>query len=237
MRSPARLATLACCLLLAAGPAALPARAASDPLEAVNRHVHGFNQAMRSWVLDPAAAAYMSATTPGFRAGVANALGNLGEPVSAISSLAAGEFRLAANAAIRFGINTTLGMGGVHDRAGEMGYARRPFAPADTLCAWGVPSGPFMVLPLLGPSTLRDAGATFASHAALAQAFGAEAVLGWRAGDVFVGYAPFHQEMRRLDEEALDGYALHRSAFLQRRARACPQDQPFEEEEEAAARP
>lgn len=212
---------LAATVLLLAAP---PARAENDPLEPVNRRVHGFNQVLRGWVLDPAASAWMSATSPGFRAGVSNALDNLGEPISAAAGLAAGEFRLATNALIRFGLNTTVGLGGVRDRAADWGYHRRPFAVADTLCSWGVPSGPFLVLPMLGPSTLRDAGATFATHVALSGTFGSEAVVSWRASDLFVGYAPFHEEFRRIDADALDSYAVHRSAFLQRRAFACATD-------------
>jgi len=219
---------LLCGFMLGAG--ALPTRASPDPVEGVNRRIHGFNSLVRAHVLDPAAAAYMAATSAEFRAGVANALGNLGEPVSAASGLVAGEFALAANAAIRFGINTTLGLGGVRDRAREMGYPRRPFSPGDALCAWGVPSGPFVVLPLLGPSTLRDATAALAANAALAQALGSEALLGWHAAEAFAGYAPLHEELRRVEDQALDAYALHRSAFLQRRARTCPQDAEVAEE-------
>ncbi|WP_198378603.1 MlaA family lipoprotein [Neoroseomonas rubea] len=229
MRARNLLPLLAATAMLLAAP---PARANGDPLESVNRRVHGFNQVVRGWVLDPAAAAWMATTTPGFRAGVANALGNLGEPVSAAASLAAGEFRLAANAVVRFGVNTTVGLGGVRDRAADWGYQRRPFALADALCSWGVPSGPFLVLPVLGPSTLRDAGATFATHAALSNTFGSEAVFSWRASDLFVGYAPFAEEVRRIDAEALDSYAVHRSAYLQRRAFACPTDRMEEVAEE-----
>lgn len=220
-------------LALAAGPAA----AASDPLEPVNRRTHALNQMLQAHVLGPAAEAFVAATSPGFRAGLANAFANLGEPVSAISSLAAGDLARAANAAMRFGINTTLGFGGIDDAAATLGFPRRPFALADALCSWGVSSGPYLVLPLLGPSTARDAGAMAATGMALSQAVGTEAVLGWRAGELFVGYAGFHAELRRIDEQALDSYAVHRSAYLQRRAVACPADRAAATQEAEADTP
>ena len=230
MQSPTRLLTLAAAVLAASLPAG-PAIAAADPLEPVNRRIHALNQQLQAWVLGPAAELWLSSTSPGFRAGVANALGNLGEPVSAVSSVAAGDLERAANAALRFGINTTLGIGGIEDAAAGLGFPRRPLAVADAVCGWGVPSGPFVVLPLLGPSTLRDAGATAVTGVALSQLVGPEAFLGWRAGDLFTGYAVVHHDLRRIEDEALDSYAVHRSAYLQRRAAACPADRRDEEED------
>jgi phospholipid-binding lipoprotein MlaA len=218
-------------ILLMALAVAMPARAAPDPLEGVNRRIHAFNQVFQARVLGPAVETYVAATSPGFRSGLSNALANLGEPVSALSSVAAGDLARAANAALRFGINTTLGLGGVHDAAATLGFPRQPFAPADAACSWGVPSGPYLVLPVLGPSTLRDATAMVATSAALSQAVGAEAFLGWRSGELFVGYAAIHEALQRIDATALDSYAVHRSAFLQRRAAVCPGDSTGDAEE------
>jgi phospholipid-binding lipoprotein MlaA len=212
---------------------AAPAAAAGDPLEPLNRRIHALNQGLQARLLGPAAELYIASTSPGFRAGLSNALGNLGEPVSAVTSLAVGEFGRAANAALRFGINTTLGLGGINDAATPLGFPPRPLPPADVACRWGVPSGPYLVLPLLGPSTLRDAGAVAATGAALSQLVGPEVFLPWRAGDLFTGYAGIHAELRRIEAEALDSYALHRSAYLQRRAAACAVDRAALEEAEA----
>jgi phospholipid-binding lipoprotein MlaA len=209
--------------LLVAGLAA-PAQAAPDPLEPVNRRVHALNRLLQSHLLGPVAAAYVAHTPPGVREGVANAVANLGEPVTAISSIAAGDVPRAANAALRFGINTTLGLGGVNDAAAALGFPRRPMTTADAVCGWGVPSGPYLVLPLLGPSTLRDAGTMVATSAALSQAVGTELFLGWRGTDLFTSYAAFHEELQQVEAQALDSYAVHRSAFLQRRAAVCPAD-------------
>ncbi len=221
-----KLHSLAACaaLLLAAVGQSAPAWAANDPLEGVNRRIHAFNQVTRARVLGPLAEFYVSNVPAEVRHGLGNALANLNEPVTALSGLAAGELGLAANAAARFGINSTLGLAGVRDRAAEMGYPRRTFGLADAACRWGMPSGPYLVLPLLGPSTLRDAGALAATSAALSQALGSDVYLTWRTGEAFVGYAELHPELERTDALSLDPYAVHRSAYLQRRATICPTD-------------
>ena len=224
-------------IVLALGLAA-PAQAAPDPLEPVNRRMHALNRLLQAHVLGPVAEAYVEYTPPGVRDGVANALANLGEPITAISSIVAGDLPRAGNAALRFGINTTLGLGGVADAAASLGFPRRPMATADVVCGWGVPSGPYLVLPVIGPSTLRDAGAMVATSAALSQLVGPEAFLSWRSGDLFTTYAAFHAELQQIDAQALDSYAVHRSAFLQRRAAACPVDRlaMTEDDDEPPAR-
>ncbi len=219
---------LAAALLLA--PVA--AQAAGDPLEPVNRQVHGFNLLAQRHVLGPAASAYLAWTPAPVREGIGNAVANLGEPVTAASALLAGEPRMAAKAALRFGINTTLGLGGVRDAAAEMGYRRASLGLADALCRWGVPAGPYLVLPLFGPSTLRDAGGLLATSLALSQVVGADALLAWSAGAGFVDYAAWHPDLDRLERGALDGYAALRSIHRQRRAAACANDPQIDEEEE-----
>lgn len=221
-------------LLLAAALLAVPAgaRAASDPLEAVNRHVHDFNLLAHRYVLAPVAASYNAWTPAPVRAGISNAMANLGEPVTAASALLAGDARAAGKSAIRFGINTTLGLGGVRDAAAPMGYPAAPMRLGDALCRWGVPSGPYLVLPLLGPSTLRDAGGRVATSVALAPVVSAEAVVGWTAGSAFLDYADVHPELDRLEREALDSYATLRSVHLQRRAAACATDMAAIDEED-----
>lgn len=229
-----RRAALAAALLLAP-PAALPALAqeSGDPLEAVNRRVHGFNLLAQRHVLGPAASAYVAWTPATVREGIGNAIANLGEPVTAASALLAGEPRMAAKAVVRFGINTTLGIGGVRDAAAELGYRRASLGLGDALCRWGVPAGPYVVLPLFGPSTLRDAGGMLATSLTLSQVVGADAVAAWSAAAGFVDYAAWHPELDRLERGALDGYATLRSIHRQRRAATCPIDpQPGEEEED-----
>lgn len=212
----------ACTLLVAASPAL--ASPAADPLENVNRRIHAFNRGLQAHVLGPLVELYQSATTPEIRRSVGNAVANLGEPIVAASGLAGGQVEIALNAVARFGINTTLGIAGVHDRAAEMGYPQRSYGLGDALCGWGVPSGPFLMLPVFGPSTLRDAGAWFATSAALSQAVGPDLVTGWSTSNAFVGYERAHRELNQLDAQALDPYAVYRSVHLARRAAACEVD-------------
>ena len=161
-------------IALSVGLAAPPAQAAPDPLEPVNRRIHAMNQLLQTHVLGPAADAYVAYTPPGVRQGVSNVFANLGEPITAVSAIVAGDLPRAGNAALRFGINSTIGLGGATDAATPLGFARRPMAPADAVCSWGVASGPYLVLPLLGPSTLRDASTMVATGTALSHAVGPE---------------------------------------------------------------
>jgi phospholipid-binding lipoprotein MlaA len=158
------------------------------------------------------------------RAGIGRAVTNLGEPLTALSGVAAGDLGVAGHALARFGINTTLGLGGWRDAAAARGWEARRMTPGDAACAWGLPSGPFVMLPLLGPSTLRDATAGLAGSVALAQGVGALPVAGMQASEAFLGYERVEPALRAMEAEALDPYAMLRSAWLQRRAAACPQD-------------
>lgn len=214
------------CLLLILLLAAAQSVAAqsADPLEAVNRRVHSFNEVLRGRVLSPLAELYRSKKPDGMRQGIASALANLSEPITAASGLAAGDVYLAWNAMARFGINSTLGIAGIRDRAAEIGFPRRPLTVADAVCRWGVPSGPFLMLPLLGPSTLRDAAALAGSSAALSYVLGPEPTFAWSGADSFSGYAEMHAHLAQADTGSIDSYAVYRSAFLQRRGAACPVD-------------
>ena len=211
-------------LSLALTLAAAPALAAGDPLEAVNRQVHAFNLLAQRHLLGPMAQAYTAWTPAPVRHGVANALANLGEPVTAASAMLAGDLTLATQAATRFGINTALGYGGLRDAAAERGYPPIRMGVADALCRWGIPSGPYLVLPLLGPSTLRDAGATLATSLALSHALGTDTVLTWSAAAAWTEYAAQHPALDQATTQALDSYATWRSIYRQRRAGACGLD-------------
>jgi phospholipid-binding lipoprotein MlaA len=215
-----RLRVLLSVLLLAA----TPAHAADDPFEGANRQIHALNQTLHSHVFGPIASLYRTYTPPSIREGIGNAIANVAEPVTAVSAALAGEFAQAGNAAARFAINTTLGLGGVRDAAEAMGYPRAPMSIGGALCRWGVPSGPFLMLPILGPSTLRDATALAATSTALAQGIGGDAVLALGVTEQFQVYADLHPMIERVEVESLDPYATFRSAYLQRRATACPGD-------------
>jgi len=131
----------------------------SDPWEATNRQVQSFNDRVDAAVLKPIAQGYR-AVTPGWtRAGIGNVFSNLGEVSNFANALLQGKPDRAATALGRFVFNSTLGLYGWFDVMDGFGLSEQPEDFGQTLAVWGVPSGPYVVLPLLGPATVRD-GAT-----------------------------------------------------------------------------
>lgn len=148
---------LAAALLVgcATGPGADP----GDPLEPYNRVMTTFNERLDDVVLRPVATAYRDVAPRPVRTGVSNFFGNLGDAWSFVNSVLQLRGRDAYESLVRFNVNTVFGLGGVLDVAGEMGLPRRKQDFGLTLGRWGVPTGPYLVLPLLGPSTVRDTAA------------------------------------------------------------------------------
>jgi len=150
---------VALALLAAAGCAAdtsdQQANAAYDPGEGINRGIYGFNEAADHAVIGPVADAYAAALAPGFRDAIRNFLRNLATPVRVANQLLQGDVDGAGNEVGRFFINTatTLGLG---DPASNEGYEHEEEDFGQTLAVWGVGEGPYIMLPLLGPSNLRD---------------------------------------------------------------------------------
>ena len=145
-----------------AGCAAAPQTAAieegdNDPAEPVNRAVFDANMAADRAIMKPIAQAYQDYLPAEIRQSVHNASANLREPVVAANDLLQGRPARALNSAERFGINTTAGYAGVVDRAGQWNVPAHSADFGQTLAVWGVPEGPFVELPALGPSNLRDA--------------------------------------------------------------------------------
>lgn len=139
----------------ATGPNANP----RDPLEPFNRGVYKFNDVVDQAVLKPVATAYVKVTPSVVRTGVNNFFGNLGDVWSAVNSALQLHGQDAAESIMRFSFNTVFGLGGLLDIAGEAGIPRHKEDFGLTLARWGMPTGPYLVLPLLGPSDLRDTAA------------------------------------------------------------------------------
>lgn len=219
-----------------------------DPLEPVNRQVHRFNEGADRIVLRPAATFYREKVPPLVRTGVANFFGNLADGWSAVNSLL--QFRLQdfeENLA-RFHLNTMFGVFGIFDIASELNIDRHREDFGQTLGRWGIPAGPYMVLPLLGPSTLRDTIAMPVdrrydpvSH------INAEGV---RAATYTLRAVDRRSNLLRvgnvLEEAALDKYSFTRDAYLQRRRaevmdyeseREVPPSLPDESQEPPASAP
>ena len=136
----------------ATGPNANPA----DPFEPFNRGVHSFNDSVDKAVIKPVATVYRDVTPQPVRTGVSNFFGNLGDAWSFVNNLLQFRGLEAYESLVRFTTNTFFGLGGVLDIASEAGIERHKQDFGLTLGRWGVPTGPYVVLPLLGPSTVRD---------------------------------------------------------------------------------
>lgn len=128
----------------------------NDPYEGWNRDMFAFNEAVDKAVLEPAARGYRAATPGFFRTGVRNFLSNLNAPVVFVNDVLQVEPERAGTTFSRFAINTTLGIGGLFDVAGASGLERHSEDFGQTLAVWGVDSGPFLVMPIIGPSNPRD---------------------------------------------------------------------------------
>jgi phospholipid-binding lipoprotein MlaA len=190
-----------------------------DPFEPYNRKMMEFNEDVDALALKPAATAYRRVLPPVVRTGVSNFFANLGDAWSFVNSLL--QFRLqdAAENFMRVNVNTLFGLGGILDFASEMHIERHKEDFGQTLGRWGVPAGPYLVLPLLGPSTLRDASALPIDRNAHPVHF----VEPWntRYGLYVLQAVDARSNLLRassvLDEAALDKYSFTRDAHLQRR--------------------
>lgn len=139
-----------------AGGATAQAAAPADPWEAWNRKVFAFNEAIDEAVLKPAAQVYRDVVPSLVRRGVSNFFGNIGDLWSSANQLLQGKLQTSLEMGMRVAANTVFGIAGVLDPATEMGLVRRSEDFGQTLAVWGFGHGPYLVLPLLGPSTLRD---------------------------------------------------------------------------------
>jgi phospholipid-binding lipoprotein MlaA len=211
------------CLIIAglAGCAANPAKhpaSPHDPLQGFNRGVFKFNDALDRGVAKPVAKAYRAVTPQPVRTGIGNFIANLRMPLTLVNDLLQGKVRAAWSDTGRLLLNTTMGIGGLFDVATKAGIDHNDEDFGQTLGAWGVPAGPFLMIPFLGPSDMRDAPTrvadAFANPATYANV---EARWGYRALDL----VNTRYELLPLDatlDKAYDKYAFMRDAYLQNRA-------------------
>ena len=148
-RATALLALTAALVGCASGPK-------HDPLEPFNRGMTEFNDTVDSVVLKPVATVYQDVVPGMVRTGVSNFFANIGDAWSFVNNALQLRPEGTLNSAVRFTVNSFFGLGGLLDIAGEMGVDRYKQDFGLTLGRWGVPPGPYVVLPLLGPSTVRD---------------------------------------------------------------------------------
>jgi phospholipid-binding lipoprotein MlaA len=213
----------AAAVLLAAAAAGLGGCATGpnprDPFEPFNRKMMTFNEGVDAVALKPAATVYRQALPPMVRTGVSNFFGNLGDVWSSVNSLLQLHVQDAAENFMRFNVNTFFGLGGILDIASELHIERHKEDFGQTLGRWGTPSGPYLVLPLLGSSTVRDALALPIDRKGdpvnyVDSAGEGNSLYVLRAVDI---RSNLLRAGSVLDEAALDKYSFTRDAYLQRR--------------------
>lgn len=155
-----RIPLLLVLLIFLTGCASVPPeqRHPQDPLEPLNRTIFAFNEGVDRAVLKPVAQGYQRLPSP-VRTGVGNFFGNFNDVVTMINNTLQGKFHEASSDLARVMFNTSLGLGGVIDVASAMGLPKHREDFGQTLGYWGTPAGPYLMLPFLGPRTLRDAPA------------------------------------------------------------------------------
>lgn len=207
-----------------AGSSDVPTADSPDPLEGVNRVVHGFNKGLDRAVLRPVSDAYVTAVPQRGRGGISNVATNLMQPIYAANHLLQGDIEDAGTTVMRFGFNTLFGLGGLLDPASEAGMYDNPSDFGETMAVWGVGSGPYVELPLFGPSTVRDSfGLAVDIYAdPVPRALGADALpylVGVRIGDVLQERNELARVIEALYYESADSYSATRIAYLQNRAK------------------
>ena len=217
---PATLGLLALGLLAggcATSNGALPV--AHDPIEPVNRAVFAFNEKADAWVLKPVAQAYTRVVPDVLRMVVGNVIANVGDIWIAANQLLQGKPAEAASDLFRFTVNSTLGFAAIADLASPMGFEKHREDFGQTLGRWGLASGPYLVLPIFGPSSVRD-GLGFAVDIAAdpvrrtasegqSNNFSLTRIIDTRASLL--------STERLIDGAALDRYSFIRDGYLQRR--------------------
>lgn len=190
-----------------------------DPLEPINRSVYRFNEGVDRAVLIPVATVYRDTLPLMVRTGVSNFFGNLGDVWNLANNVMQLKLQNSAETFMRLNVNTIFGLGGLLDIASEAGIERHHGDFGQTLGRWGVPTGPYVVLPLLGPSTVRDTAALPVDH--YGDALTAVHDIGARNSlsvlRIVDERANFLRASQMLNEAALDKYSFTRDAFMQRR--------------------
>ena len=199
----------------ATGPNANP----NDPLEPLNRSIYGFNTTVDKAVLKPVATAYQDAVPGVVRLGVTHFFSNLGEIWSFVNNAMQLKGADAAESVVRFGTNTVFGVFGLFDVASDLGIASHKQDFGQTLAHWGVPPGPYLMLPVLGPSSLRDGSALVLDYKG--NLLDREKNIPVRNSLTAVGFVNTRANLLPagdlLDSASLDDYAFLRDAYLQRR--------------------
>ena len=215
----ARLLLAGAALVSAVGCATGPDANPQDPLEPFNRGVYRVNDALDTAVLKPVATAYQSVAPSPVQTGVNNFFGNLGDLWSAANAALQLRPREAGENLMRFSVNSVLGLAGVLDIATEAGIPRTRTDFGQTLGRWGAPAGPYLVLPILGPSSVRDGTGVLVDLSVdpvsnMNDVSARNSLTALRVVDTRAGLL---RATTLLEEAALDPYSFTRDLYLNRR--------------------
>ena len=228
------LATAAVCL------ASTPALAAGDvdPWEPFNRKVHAFNESLDDAVLRPVATVWRDVLPAPVRTVVGNVFGNVEDAWSALNQLLQAKPGPAVAMTARFAVNTVVGLVGVLDVASEIGLERQSEDLGQTLGRWGVGPGPYLVLPVIGPRSLRDAAAWPIDRMVSLPGVVDDTAWRWSLTGVEVVHnrANLLGASALMEQIALDRYTFTRDGYLARRRNLVHDGEPPEEDENPKAR-
>jgi phospholipid-binding lipoprotein MlaA len=221
-------------LLLASACATPSGGDARDPWEGLNRKTFAFNDAVDRAVLKPAAKGYVAVTTPFVRARVSSFFENIADIGTGLNDILQGKLPYAVNDFGRIVVNTTFGVAGLWDVASTLGAEKRDEDFGQTLGWWGVPSGPYFVIPFLGPSTARDAPARAVDPSWYYSSVVDNNTVYWGLWglDKVRSRAELFKAESVLEQAALDRYLFVRDAWLQRRQNQVYDGKPPLEEDE-----
>jgi phospholipid-binding lipoprotein MlaA len=204
----------------------------NDPLEGYNRAMYKFNDVVDSAVIKPVSKGYDAVVPDPISRGVSNFFSNLNDVTVIINDLLQGKFEQAFQDTHRFVLNSTVGVAGIFDVASLSGLDKNDEDFGQTLGAWGVEPGAYVVLPFFGPRTVRDTvglvGDYYSDPVTYVEGPGARnAFIGTRVVDTRAGLL---KAEKVLDEAAIDEYAYVRDAYLQRRLNLVYDGNPPEED-------
>lgn len=184
-----------------------------DPFEDFNRSIYGFNMGLDRYVLKPVSDGYKFITPDFVETGVSNFFNNLKGINVVLNDVLQGKFQQGASDTGRFLTNTTIGVAGLFDVASEFGMQHNVEDFGQTLAVWGVGGGPYLVLPILGPTTIRDGGAGIVDRAANPGTYVPFTGILEGIND----RANAEGALNFINEAALDPYVFTRESFLQYR--------------------
>ncbi len=221
-----------CLLLLSTACATDPQALAKDPYESANRRVFAFNEGLDAYVLKPSAQVYDTIIPRPVQNAVDNFTNNIKDVWSLTNLILQGQGASATYELMRIGINSTLGLAGLVDVATDLRLDRHNEDLGQTLAVWGVPNGAFLVVPVFGPSTVRDAAALpFDQYVTASRLFRETRDMNaMRAVQLLNTRSKFLAAGDLLDDAALDKYAFMRDAYLQRRRSLIYNGEPPDEE-------